>query len=144
MLPLLLSLQVKTSETAQILFAYCLVNSCTSSNSLSIIVCGIGPPVGLSFDISENHVLNGCRKTRDFPRNVSFPAPPSLTKMLQNGLSLIGFYTLRHHVIDIHDYRSSKLEIILRLYPLFGDSLGYTFGMSALELSRQKVSEPSL
>ena len=61
MLPLLLSLKVKSSETAQILLADSLVNSCTSSNPLSIIVSGISPPVSLSFDIPENHVLNGCR-----------------------------------------------------------------------------------
>ena len=64
--------------------------------------------------------------------------------MLQYGLSLIGFDPFRHHVIDIHDDGGSQLEVILRLYPLLGDSLGYAFGMSALELSGQQVSEPSL
>lgn len=56
-LPLLLSLEIKSGEPTQVLFTNCLINSGSPPDSFSIIVSGVGPPVCFSLDISDNHVL---------------------------------------------------------------------------------------
>ena len=59
MLPLLFSLEVESSQSAQVLLAHRLIDGGTASNSLSIVVGRVGPPIGLGFDVAKDHVLNG-------------------------------------------------------------------------------------
>ena len=56
-LPLLLCFEVKTRQSSQVLFAYCLVNRSSSSDSFSIVVGRIRPPVSLRFHVADYHVL---------------------------------------------------------------------------------------
>ena len=64
-LPLLLSFEVETSESAQVLLTDCLVDSGSPTDSLSVVVSCVGPPVCLGLDIAEDHVLNGNGETWD-------------------------------------------------------------------------------
>ena len=77
-LPLLLCLQPQAGQPTQVLLAGGLVHSGTTANSLSVVVCGIGPPVSLGLDIPQDHVLNGGWQSRDLPRDVCLPAAPGL------------------------------------------------------------------
>ena len=70
MLPLLFSLQVETSKTTKVLLTDCLVHGGSSSNSLSVIVSCVGPPVCLGLDVTEDHVLNWNRETRHLSGHV--------------------------------------------------------------------------
>ena len=56
-LPLLLCFQIEPGKTSKVLLTDSLIDGCTSSDSLSIIVGGIGPPISLSLHISDYHVL---------------------------------------------------------------------------------------
>ena len=64
--------------------------------------------------------------------------------MLQNGPGLVLLDALWHHVQDVMHHGCSQLQIEVGLDPLLGDRFGDALGMSSLELTRQKVSEPSL
>jgi len=112
-LPLLLSLEIKSGEPAQVLFANCLINSGSAPDSFSVIVSGVGPPVCFGLDISDDHILYRSRQAWDFPRNVCFPTSPSLSKVLQNGLRFVGFDTIWHHIVNVHNYCCPELQIIL-------------------------------
>ena len=142
MLPLLLSLQVKPRQPAQILLAYCLVYGGSPPDSLSIVVCGVGPPISFRFDVSDYHVFDRLWQAWNFPRYVGLPTSPRFTEMLQNCLGFVGFHTIRHHIVDVHYDCSSKLQIILRFYSLFRHGLRYVFRVSAFELSSEKVAQP--
>lgn len=61
-LPLLLSFQVQTGQSPQVLLAHCLVHSGTTTDSLSIVVGSVGPPVSFSLHVAKDHVLNGSGK----------------------------------------------------------------------------------
>ena len=50
-LPFLLTFKVEAGKTTQVFLANSFVNSRTSSDSLTVIVGSVGPPVGLGFDI---------------------------------------------------------------------------------------------
>ena len=100
-LPLLLGLEIKTSQAAQVFLAYSFVNCCTSSDSFSIVVSGICPPISLCLNVANNHVLNCHRKSWNLPGDISFPATPRLTQMLQNRLCLVCLDSFWHHVTDI-------------------------------------------
>ena len=63
-LTLLLCFQVETSQAAKILFADSLVHSCPTSDSLTIVVGSVGPPVCFRLDVTKDHVLNGNWKAR--------------------------------------------------------------------------------
>mmetsp|Transcript_70723 Transcript_70723/g.165865 ORF Transcript_70723/g.165865 Transcript_70723/m.165865 type:complete len:432 (+) Transcript_70723:3649-4944(+) len=77
-LPLLLCLQPKTGESAQVFLACGLVHRGTSANTLSIVVRRVGPPVGLGLDVAQDHVLNRGWQARHLPRDVRLPAAPCL------------------------------------------------------------------
>jgi len=51
-LPLLFCFQIKPSQSSKILLANSLINSGTSSDSLSIIMRSVGPPISFSFHIT--------------------------------------------------------------------------------------------
>ncbi len=59
MLSFLLTLKVESCKSAQVLFADSLINSGTSSYSLSIVVWSISPPVSFCFHVAQDHVFNG-------------------------------------------------------------------------------------
>lgn len=102
-LPFLLGLEIETSQTAEVFLAHSFVNCCTSSDSFSIVVGGISPPVGLRLDIANDHVLNRHGESWNLPGNIGFPAAPRLTQMLQNRLRLVCLDSFWHHVTDIFD-----------------------------------------
>lgn len=62
MLSLLLSFQVQTSQSSQVLLAHGLVHSRSTTDSLTIVVGGVGPPVGFSLYVAQDHVLDGSRE----------------------------------------------------------------------------------
>ena len=63
--------------------------------------------------------------------------------MLHYGLGFVALDTFRHHIIDVSYDGTSKLKVELTLNSLFGDGLSSSFGVTALELSGQKVAQPS-
>ncbi len=64
MLSFLLGFQIQSSETPQVLLTHGLVHSCTSSDTLAVVVSRVRPPISFSFHVSEDHVLNWDRQTR--------------------------------------------------------------------------------
>lgn len=97
-------LQVQTSQTPKILLDDCFVNGCASTNTLTIVVCRICPPISLGFHVTQDpkmntlskyylrinlHVLNWSRQIRHFPWDIGFPTTPGFTQMLQNDSSLV-------------------------------------------------------
>ncbi len=64
--------------------------------------------------------------------------------MLQNGSRLILLNTFGHHVKNIVHHSSSQLQVIMTLYPLFGDSLCHSLRMASLELPGKEVTQPPL
>lgn len=63
-LSLLLSLQVKTSQSSQVLLAHRLVHSSSAADSLTIVVGGVGPPVSFGLHVAQDHVLDGSGEAR--------------------------------------------------------------------------------
>lgn len=59
MLSLLLSLQVEACEAAKVFLADSFVHSCSSPDSLAVVMCRVSPPVGFGLDVSQDHVFNG-------------------------------------------------------------------------------------
>lgn len=59
MLSLLLSFQVKTCQSPQVLLAHCFVHSGSAADSLTVVVGCVCPPVSFGLDIAQDHVLNG-------------------------------------------------------------------------------------
>lgn len=60
MLPFLLSLQIQSGQSAQVLLTNGFVDSGPSADTLSIVVSCVRPPISFHLDVSENHVLNRC------------------------------------------------------------------------------------
>ena len=58
MLALLLSLQVKTCQPSKVLFAHGFVDGGASSDSFSVIMGCVGPPISFRFHVSKYHVLD--------------------------------------------------------------------------------------
>ena len=104
MLSLLFRFQVKACESSKIFLTNCLVNSSTAADALSVIVCRIGPPVGLSFYITNYHIFDCDRQAWDLPGDVSFPAAPCLAQMLENCLCFVSLDSFRHHIVDVFDH----------------------------------------
>lgn len=71
------------------------------SDPLSVVVGSIGPPVGLGFDITEDHVLYRDGKAGNLPGDVGLPAPPGLTQVLQDCPGLVLLNSIRHHVQNV-------------------------------------------
>ena len=64
--------------------------------------------------------------------------------MLEYRFRLVGFDTLRHHIIDVHDDGGAELEVVLTLDALLCDGLGRALGVPPFELPCQQVAEPPL
>lgn len=143
-LPLLLSLEVKTSKAAQVLLRDRLVDRGTSTDTLTVVVSDRRPPVGLRLDETEDDVLDGRRHSGHLPRDVGLEATPRLCKVLQNGLGLVLLDALRHHVEDVVHDGGTELEIEVRVDPLLRDRLGDSLRITTFELTREEVAEPAL
>ena len=103
-LPLLLSLEVQPSETTQVLLAHRFVDGSSATDTFSVVVSRVRPPVSLHLHIPEDHVLDRRRQPRHLPRNVGLPTTPRFRQMLENRLRLVLLDSLRHHVEDVvHD-----------------------------------------
>ena len=103
-LSLLLCLQIQPRQSTKVLLADSFVDSSSAANTLSIVVRGIGPPISLGLDIADDHILNRYGQAWDLPRDIGLPAAPCLTQMLQDGLRLVCFHTLRHHVVNVFNH----------------------------------------
>ena len=75
-LALLFRFQPQSCETAEVFLRDGLVNSSTSPDTLSIVVCYRDPPVGLALDIPQNDIFDRRRQSRYLPRYVTLPTPP--------------------------------------------------------------------
>lgn len=78
------------------------------------------------------------------PRDVSFPTPPGFTQMLQDRSGFVLLDTFRHHVNDIVHNGSSQLQVKVGFYSLLGNGFSNSFRVTALELPRQQVTQPTL
>ena len=78
------------------------------------------------------------------PGDVSLPAAPGLTEVLQDCACLVLPDALGHHVQDVvHDGRT-QLQVKVALHPLLGNGLCHALRVSSLKLPREEVSEPAL
>ena len=80
-LSLLFGLEPQTSKPSQVLLHHSLIYCSSSLDTFTIIVCNIGPPISLRFDVTQDHVLNGCRHSRYLPRDIRLPIPKGLAEM---------------------------------------------------------------
>ena len=72
-------LKSRSCIPSKIFAAYSLVYGSTSSDSLSIVVSHIGPPVSLLLHIPQDHILNRCRQTWHLPWDVCLQEKRQLT-----------------------------------------------------------------
>ena len=135
-LALLLGFQVKTSEATQILLAHRLVDGGAATDTLSVVVGRVRPPIGLHFDVTQDHFFYRRRQTWNLPGNVGLPAAPGFRQMLQNGSGFVLFDTFGHHVQDVVHDGGAELQIKVGFDPLLRHSLGHTFRVTAFELTR--------
>ena len=63
MLPLLLGLEVESRQSAEVLLADGLVDGGAAPDALAVVVCRVGPPVGLHLHVPQDHVFHGGRQT---------------------------------------------------------------------------------
>ena len=136
MLSFLLRFQIQSSQSPQILLTNSFVHSRAASDSLSVIMRRVCPPISFRLDVSQNHVFNRGRQSRYLPRYVRFPASPSFAQVLQNHSRFILFDAFRHHVKDVMHNSRAQLQIVVTLNSLFGDSFRDSFRVSTFELSR--------
>lgn len=144
MLTFLLSFQVKSCQSSQVLLANSLINRGTPADTLPVVMSRIGPPIRLHLHVPQNHVFNRNRQSRYFPGNVCLPAPPRLGEVLQDRPSLVLLDALRHHVDNVVHDRGSQFEIEVGFDSLLGHSFGNTFGVAAFKLARKQVAQPAL
>ena len=64
--------------------------------------------------------------------------------MLQDGAGLVLLDPLWHHVQNVVHHSCTQLQVKVALNSLLCDRLGHALGVSALELSREEVTQPSL
>ena len=57
-LSLLLSFQVQTSQSSQVLLTHGLVHGGSATDSLPVVVGRVGPPISFGLHIAQDHVLN--------------------------------------------------------------------------------------
>lgn len=101
------------------------------------------PPIGLTLYVPQNNILDSSRHSRNLPRNVCLPTPPSFGQMLQNCFGLVLLDGLRHHVQNIVHYGCTELEIIVRLYALLRYSFRDTLTVATFKLTSKKIPEPT-
>ena len=109
MLPLLLGFEIQTSERPQVLLAHRLIHRSSTPFTLTVVMRRVCPPICLSLDVAENHVLYGCREAGDLPRDVGLSASPRLAEMLQDGTCFVLLESLRHHVKDVVHHLNRKI-----------------------------------
>lgn len=62
MLPLLLSLQIEPSQSTEVLLANSLVDGGAPTYPFAVVVRRVRPPIGLHFDVAQDHVFYGSRQ----------------------------------------------------------------------------------
>jgi hypothetical protein len=75
---------------------------------------------------------------------ICFPAPPSLGQMLQNGLRLVLFDRLRHHVQDVVHHSGTKFQVVVRFDTLLCNGLCDTLAVTAFKLTGEEITEPEI
>lgn len=65
MLSFLLSFQIQSCKSSQILLTHSFVNGRAAPYTFPVVVGRVGPPVGFHFNITQNHVFYGRRKSWD-------------------------------------------------------------------------------
>lgn len=65
MLSFLFSFQVESSQSSQVLLADGFVDRGSTSDTFTIVVSSVGPPVCFGLDVTQDHILDWCRKSRD-------------------------------------------------------------------------------
>jgi hypothetical protein len=131
-------------QPAEVLLADGLVDGGAAPDTLPIVMGRVGPPVCLHLDVTKNHVFDGGRKSRNFPRNVGLPAAESFRQVLQDGPGLVLLDSFRHHVEDVVHDGGAKFQIEVGLHSLLRHRLGHALRVAALELPGEKVPEPPL
>jgi hypothetical protein len=127
MLTFLFVFKEETSESTHVFLTDCFIDCCTTSNSFSIVVGSVCPPIRFLLYETENNILNRSWHSRHFPGNVGFPASPCFTEMLHNSSVLISFNSLWHHITDTHHEGETEFKIKVRLVSLFSYLFGSTF-----------------
>lgn len=64
MLPFLFCFQIQSSQTTQILLADGLVYGGAASDTLPVVVGGVGPPVSLGLHKPQDHIFDGDWQSR--------------------------------------------------------------------------------
>lgn len=65
MLSLLLRLQIEPSQPAKVLLTDSLVHGCSTSDSLTVIVSCVRPPISFRLDKAKNHIFHRDGQTRN-------------------------------------------------------------------------------
>src|SRR5690606_5486246 len=110
----------------------------------TIVMSNTHPPVSLALNVTKNDVLDWGRQSWNLPRNVRLPTSPCFGKMLQDCVDLAILHSNRHHVGNVMNNSGTQFEIKMGFNSLLRDSLRNTLGVTTLELTRQKISQPSL
>ena len=156
-LSLLLSFQVESSQSSKVLLANRLVHRGTAANTLAVVVSRVRPPISFRLDVAQDHVLNGCRKSRHLPRNVGLPAAPRFTQVLENRPRFVLLDAFRHHVKNVMHHLDTRhpasvsittthvhstdhaLLLSVKTYPnttaTYSDIAGYCFSRFTLSFS---------
>ena len=74
------------------------------TNPLPVVVGRVCPPVGLHFDVAQDHVLDGRWQSWDLPWDVGFPATEGFGEVLKDGPSFV--------LLDTYKYRVSNARLI--------------------------------
>jgi len=100
-LAFLFGFQVESSQTSEILLTHGLIDRGSTTNTLTVVVSRVCPPVSFRLHVAQDHVLNWRWQTWHLPRDVSLPAAPRFTQVLQDRPRFVLFYAFGHHVENV-------------------------------------------
>ena len=75
------------------------------TNPLPVVVGRVCPPVGLHFDVAQDHVLDGRWQSWDLPWDVGFPATEGFGEVLKDGPSFV--------LLDAYKTRMSNVNKLI-------------------------------
>lgn len=104
MLSLLLGLEVQTGQSAQVLLAHRLVHRGSATDSLTVVVSRVSPPVGLGLHVAQDHVLDGGGQTRHLwkkQRSACFHKPFNCTDHRTSQAETCTLALICHHCADL-------------------------------------------
>ena len=143
-LTLLLRLEPKTSQTTEILLNNGLIDGSTPLDTLSVVVRNVGPPIGLSLDVTKDHILDGGRHAGDLPRNVGLPTTECLRQMRKNHPGLVLLDALGHHIQNVVHHAGTQFQVEMTFNSLLGHILRKRLGVTTLELTSEEITKPTL